>query len=167
MILSKCTLYKGIPYGLAHISFKHPTADQNSFEGMGVFTDGKLHMGPFSCQCENGWRRSYSLMIDGRPADSSFYTAFFNNFLTRNVESLKTLTDVSGYQLRSSRVQQALSHGEVKEWLTKGRIFIGDFYRNRMLSGKLYEMQQDNTYTLYNVHYDAQKDGDNNIYPDD
>jgi len=72
MTLSKCSLYKGVPYGLAHISFKHPTSDFNSFEGMGVFTDGKLHMGPFSCQCENGWRRSYSLMIDGRPADSSF-----------------------------------------------------------------------------------------------
>ena len=127
MILSKCTLYKGIPYGLAHISFKHPTHDWNSFEGMGVFTDGKLHMGPFTCQQGSGYRRSCSLMIDGRPADSSFFTQFFNNGATRNVESLKTSTDVSGYQFRSSRVQQALSHGEGKEWLTKGRMFIGDY----------------------------------------
>jgi hypothetical protein len=116
MTLSKCTLYKGVPYGLAHISFKHPTIDSLSFEGMGVFTDGKLHMGPFTFQDGDGWRRSYSLMIDGRPADSSFYTLFFENGYTRNVESLKTSTDVSGYQYKSSRVQQALSHGEGKQW---------------------------------------------------
>jgi hypothetical protein len=35
-----------------------------------------------------------------------------------------------------------------------------------MHSGKLYEMQQDNTYTLYNVQYDAQKDADNSILTD-
>ena len=107
MTLSKCTLYKGVPYGLAHISFKHPTNDYSSFEGMGVFTDGKLHMGPFTCQLGNGFRRSYSLMIDGRPADSSFYTHFFKNGYNLYVDSLKTLTDVSGYQVISSRVQQA------------------------------------------------------------
>jgi hypothetical protein len=127
MTLSKCSLYKGVPYGLTHISFKHPTEDFNSFEGMGVFTDGKLHMGPFTCQQGSGFRRSFSLMIDGRPADSSFYTEFFLNGCTMNVESLKTSTDVSGYQYRSSRVQQALSHGEGKEWLSNGRIFIGDY----------------------------------------
>jgi hypothetical protein len=127
MTLSKCSLYKGVPYGLAHISFKHPTDDGYSFEGMGVFTDGKLHMGPFTCQQGNGTRRSHSLMIDGRPADSSFYTHFFYNGANLYVDSLKTSTDVSGYQFRSSRVQQALSHGEGKEWLTKGRMFIGDY----------------------------------------
>ncbi len=127
MTLSKCTLYKGVPYGLAHISFKHPTLDVLTFEGMGVFTDGKLHMGPFTCQQGDGIRCSYSLMIDGRPADSSFYTIFLPNGYTRYVESLKTSTDVSGYQFISSRVQQALSHGEGKQWLTKGRMFIGDY----------------------------------------
>jgi hypothetical protein len=66
-------------------------------------------------------------MIDGRPADSSFYTHFSKNGFTFNVESLKTSTDVSGYQYKSSRVQQALSHGEGKEWLSYGRIFIGDY----------------------------------------
>jgi hypothetical protein len=134
---------------------------------MGVFTDGKLHMGPFTFQDGNGGRRSYSLMIDGRPADSSFYTHFFKNGATRNVESLKTSTDVSGYQYRSSRVQQALAHGKGKLWLKNGRIFIGDYQLQRMHSGKLYEMQQDNTYTLYNVQYHAQKDADNGIKPND
>jgi len=97
-------------------------------------------------------------MIEGRPADSHYHTEFFSNGYTRNIESLKTSTDVSDYQIISSQVQQALRHGEGKQWLSNGRIFIGDFYCNRMNSGKLYEMQADNTYTLYNVKYDAQKD---------
>ena len=63
-------------------------------------------------------------------------------------------------------MQQVLSHGEGKEWLSKGRMFIGDYYRDTMHSGKLYEMQQDNIYTLYNVQYHAQKDADNGIWPD-
>jgi hypothetical protein len=106
-------------------------------------------------------------MIEGRPADSHYYTQFFSNGITRNIESLKTSTDVSDYQFISSQMQQALPHGEGKQWLTNGRIFIGDFYRMRMNSGKLYEMQADNTYTLYNVKYEAQKDCDNKIYPND
>ena len=105
-------------------------------------------------------------MIDGRPADSHYCTEFFENGFTRNVESLKTSTDVSGYQCISSQMQQAEAHGEGKRWLTKGRMFIGDFYRYKMYSGKLYEMQADNTYTLYNVQYNAHKDNDNGIYPD-
>ena len=164
MTLKMCTLYKGVPNGIAQISFKHPTNDSQSFEGVGVFTDGRLHMGPFTCLRGDGEKRSYSLMIDGRPADSHYYTQFSNNGVTRNVESLKTSTDVSGYQGISSRMQQAEPHGEGKMWLTKGRIFIGEFYRYKMHSGKLYEMQADNTYTLYNVQYDPQKDKDNKIH---
>ena len=165
MTLKMCTLYKGVPNGIAQISFKHPTDKDESFEGVGVFTDGRLHMGPFTCLRGDGVKRSYSLMIDGRPADSHYYTEFFSNGNTRNVESLKTSTDVSSYQVISSQMQQAEPHGEGKRWLTKGRIFIGDSYRFKMHSGKLYEMQADNTFTLYNVQYDAQKDNDNQIYP--
>jgi len=106
-------------------------------------------------------------MIEGRPADSHYFTEFFINGTSRNVESLKTSIDVSDYQFISSQVQQSLPHGEGKLWLTNGRIFIGDFYCNKMNSGKLYEMQADNTYTLYNVKYDAQKDSDNGIFPND
>lgn len=44
-----CTLYKGKPYGLAHITYKDPHERWLSFTGVGVFNDGKLHMGPFTC----------------------------------------------------------------------------------------------------------------------
>lgn len=70
-----CTLYKGVPYGLAIISFAHP--DNNkwlSFEGVGMFTDGKLHMGPFTCITGDGVGLSYTYMLNGRPADSHYFT---------------------------------------------------------------------------------------------
>jgi hypothetical protein len=44
--------------------------------------------------------------------------------------------------------------------LAGGRGFIGEFKLNRMSEGKLYEMQKDKTYTLYQVKYDYLKDKD-------
>ncbi len=44
-----CMLYKGVPNGLAYIHHKNPDDSQFSFEGVGMFTDGNLHMGPFMC----------------------------------------------------------------------------------------------------------------------
>ena len=41
-----CTLYKGKPNGLAHMQYYDPNNQRLSFEGIGVFTDGQLHMGP-------------------------------------------------------------------------------------------------------------------------
>ena len=43
-----CVLYKGKPNGLAHIQYTDPYDKYNSFEGISVFTDGKLHMGPIT-----------------------------------------------------------------------------------------------------------------------
>jgi hypothetical protein len=57
-------------------------------------------------------------------------------------------------------MQGGLKHGHGKISLTKGRVFIGEFKLNRMSEGKLYEMQKDNTYTLYQVKYDYLKDKD-------
>jgi hypothetical protein len=38
--LKMCTLYKGKPYGLAHIQYNDPESDYHSFEGLGIFTEG-------------------------------------------------------------------------------------------------------------------------------
>jgi hypothetical protein len=97
-------------------------------------------------------------MINGRPADSHYYTEFFSSGTKRNLESLKTLTQVEGMQVCSSKLQGALSHGHGKLFLSDGRVFIGEFKEDMMSEGKLYEMQPDNTYTLYQVKYDYQKD---------
>ena len=72
--LKMCTLFKGKPYGLAHIQYHVSNDLSNSFEGLGIFTDGKLHMGPFTCFEGDGWARSCSYMINGRPADNHFFT---------------------------------------------------------------------------------------------
>ena len=96
MTLKLCTLYKGVPYGPAHIQYTHPDPNDKwlSFEGVGVFTEGRLHMGPFTAIDSNGNGYSYSKMINGRPADSHYYTQFFAPGITRNLESLETLTQV-------------------------------------------------------------------------
>jgi hypothetical protein len=47
IILNMCTFLRDVPNGLAFMKYKHPLSQFFSFEGMGVFTDGKLHMGPF------------------------------------------------------------------------------------------------------------------------
>jgi hypothetical protein len=48
--------------------------------------------------------------------------------------------------------------GKGKMWLKNGKIFIGEWKCNRMEEGKMYELQQDNTYTLYEVKYNPLKD---------
>ncbi len=97
-------------------------------------------------------------MINGRPADTNYYTQFAPPTYTRNIESLETLTQVGGMQLGSAQVQGGKWHGHGKILLKGGRVFIGEFKEHRMSEGKLYQMQQDNTYTLYQVKYDYQKD---------
>ena len=55
-------------------------------------------------------------------------------------------------------MQGGLKHGHGKASLTNGRVFIGEFKLNRMSEGRLYEMQKDKTYTLYQVKYDHLKE---------
>ncbi len=59
-----------------------------------MFTEGRLHMGPFTAIAGDGKGYSYSKMIYGRPADSHYYTQFFAPGVTLNLESLETLTQV-------------------------------------------------------------------------
>jgi hypothetical protein len=46
--LDICTLYQGVPYGPAIITFNHKRKKWLSFEGVGIFTNGKLDGGPFT-----------------------------------------------------------------------------------------------------------------------
>jgi hypothetical protein len=70
--LEMCTLFNGIPNGIAIIQFTHPKFKKQSFKGVGVFEDGQLHNAPFSCIEETGAGYSFSKMLNGRPADNSF-----------------------------------------------------------------------------------------------
>jgi hypothetical protein len=66
-------------------------------------------------------------------------------------------------------MEQALWHGgKGKIWLTNGRVFIGDFYRDKLQEGYLYEIQKDNRFTRFKVKYDAEHDlfeGENGVIP--
>jgi hypothetical protein len=97
-------------------------------------------------------------MINGRPADSYYFTQFCEAGILRNLESLEKLTEVEGMKFCSTQKQGGLMHGHGKMSLNKGRVFIGEFKLDRMSEGKLYEMQKYNTYTLYKVKYDYLKD---------
>ena len=69
--LTMCTLYKGKPYGLAHIKYTDDDNKNLSFEAVGVFSQGKL-TGPFLSISDDGFADSYSLMMNGRPADNHY-----------------------------------------------------------------------------------------------
>ncbi len=84
-----CTLYKGVPYGPAHIKLIDPNGKDNfwSFEGVGLFADGKLQ-GPFTCMTGDGVGQSWRNMQNGRPADGDFGTYFYDKGDTLYVNSL-------------------------------------------------------------------------------
>ena len=46
--LKLCTLYEGVPCGPAYIEYTHHSNKGRSFDGVGVFSEGRLHMGPFT-----------------------------------------------------------------------------------------------------------------------
>jgi hypothetical protein len=60
--LKLCTLLKGVPYGPAYIEYTHPDEKYKylSFDGVGVFTEGRLHLGPFTAIDGNGRGLSFS-----------------------------------------------------------------------------------------------------------
>ena len=60
--LEFCTLYKGVPHGIALIKYKDPESKHDSFRGVGIFHHGELHNAPFSCLDGDGWPYSFSKM---------------------------------------------------------------------------------------------------------
>jgi hypothetical protein len=72
-------LYKGVPHGIAIIQYTDPNVKWRSFRGASVFINGILHNTPFSCVNGDGIRSSYAMMQNGRPADGSFRTVFYND----------------------------------------------------------------------------------------
>ncbi len=46
--LEICTLYKGVPHGIASMYYTDPENKGLSFIGVGVFHHGQLHNSPFT-----------------------------------------------------------------------------------------------------------------------
>jgi hypothetical protein len=70
-----CTLYKGVPHGIAVINYIDPYEEYKSFRGAGIFDHGQLHNTPFSYIKDN-WGYSLAKMENGRPADATFFAEF-------------------------------------------------------------------------------------------
>jgi hypothetical protein len=83
--LKICILYKGKLFGPAVIQYEDKDNKGLSFNGVGIFTNGKLHKGPFFCVTESNHALLFSMMINGRPANSYYGTLFFNDKVFSNV----------------------------------------------------------------------------------
>jgi hypothetical protein len=92
-----CTLYKGLPHGIARIAYTDPKYKWDSFRGVGVFVHGQLNNAPFTWVTGFGDGLSFSKMQNGRPADGSYYTYFKGNGATQYVHSLQNKTDITGW----------------------------------------------------------------------
>ncbi len=85
--LEICTLWKGVPHGLAIIYYKYPECKWNSFRGIGVFNRGQLHNAPFICIWNYGTGshesgQLFSKMQNGRTANDCFETSFMPKMRT-------------------------------------------------------------------------------------
>jgi hypothetical protein len=60
--LEICTLFKGLPQGLSLITYTHPKDKGLSFKGIGVFNQGQLDGGRFTCVEGDGWGYMFSKM---------------------------------------------------------------------------------------------------------
>jgi hypothetical protein len=71
--------------------------EYNSFRGIGIFNHGKLHNAPFICEDGDKEGNLYTKMLNGRPADGSYYSYFHKVGEKRYVDSKETMSDVSGW----------------------------------------------------------------------
>ena len=92
-----CTLYKGVPNGMAVINYTDPESFKLSFRGVGIFQHGQLHNSPFNCLPGDNWPYSFTKMLNGRPADASYWTQFYYDGKTDTVDSLEEDTQVGGW----------------------------------------------------------------------
>ena len=75
--LSICTLWNGVPHGLASIQYEDSDDDAYSFNAVGVFDHGQLHNTPLTSLEGDGTGYLFTKMENGRPADGSYYTYFY------------------------------------------------------------------------------------------
>ena len=124
-------------------------------------------MTPFTCINGNENRYQIATMINGRPQDNGQIAQFIWDECKRNVTSLTKKEDVSGWCYYLGQSDSDFYYkGYVRLFRKNGTVFIGNFNRN-MIDGKLYELQSDGKYSLFQVQYDHKSDFKNDIDPDD
>jgi hypothetical protein len=94
-------------------------------------------------------------MENGRPAQNSYYTHFYSNGYKQHVESLKNETDVSGWYYVSRQINKERRNNGLGRYCNDdGSIYIGQYKNGWKTEGKKYELQEDQTHTLFEVKYD-------------
>ena len=149
--LQICTLYQGLPHGLAFIHYIPLTEHGSySFKGLGVFFQGKLHNAPFTWVNQLGFGSTFSMMQNGRPAPNSYYTQFMPNGGRYNADSLMMPTNQSGW-LRSLKQidKEKRANGQSMSWCNKKIIIENYKDNNKLAENKYFELQNDGTHTLY------------------
>ena len=114
--LEICTLYKGLPHGIAIITYTDPDYSGCSFRGVGVFVHGQLHNAPFTYLRADGWGNSQSKMQNGKPADGSYKFQFYKDGCEQNVDSIEEETDVGGWLVSSIQVDKMRNNEYGKKW---------------------------------------------------
>ena len=98
-------------------------------------------------------------MENGRPAQNSNFTYFYNNGYKKHVESLKNETDASGWYYFSGQIdKEKRANGLARYCDDDGSIYIGQWKNDNKTEGKRYELQEDQTHTLFEVKYDNGKE---------
>ena len=72
--ISICTMLNGVPHGLGFIKCTDHDNERLRFEGVGIFTHGKLENGPFACIDGEKWGYSFTNMHNGRPKEGCYST---------------------------------------------------------------------------------------------
>ena len=125
-------------------------------------------MTPFTFINGDGYRIQIATMINGRPQDNGQIALFIKDGCKLNVTSLTKKEDVSGWcSYLGQSDSDFYSKGYGRCFLINGSVFIGNFERCTMIDGKLYELQSDGKYSLFQVQYDHKSDIKNEIYPID
>jgi hypothetical protein len=75
-----------VPYGLSLIKYSDPKNKALSFKGLAFLNNGKLNNSSFTAVNGNGLGLSFSKMENGRPANNSYNTQFYENGYTKHVE---------------------------------------------------------------------------------
>ncbi len=131
--LELCTVYKNVPYGLAIINYKNADSSWESFKGVAIFNKGKLEMTQFLCINGNGWRNQIMNMKDGRTQQNGLAAVFISNLEERNTTSLTKKDKVHGFCCYLGALDNNfIANGYGKSLLIKGRVFIGNYYKNKM-----------------------------------
>ena len=101
--------------------------------------------------------RTFTRMVNGKsiPGTDNYYLTYFLPKGSTFKDYWGDEIDISGQQYYSGQFNEyGFWDGTGKRWEDNGNIYIGDFKDNKRNQGKFYVLEDDGTYTLYQVKYD-------------